>query len=307
MEMRRVIIGIAVLSVATLCALLINGMKGQNHSYNQVIAEGDSSFAQADWRTAIAHYNMARKLDPLDQKAISRLDSVNMYKCIDVDGNQYRTVKIDNQIWMAENLRTTRYANGDLIQLIKDNLEWRYTSKGAYSYYNNDISNYNKYGALYNAFVVYDDRNVCPCGWHVPNIQEWEALGSHTIGLEWSGSYTVSDYDSTVHTDSRPTGYVDKLKSINGWRNSMVSSAETIGFNALPGGRRIFSEPYFHLMGEDACWWTTPLWFRVRTDGFTNLSPRYCSVTNTDLSIGVDTYDNNGLSIRCVRDAIQPE
>ena len=86
----------------------------------------------------------------------------------DIDGNVYHTVKIGKQVWMAENLKTTRYQNGDSITLVADSTFWGRLRQGAYCNYNNDEKNSIIYGRLYNYYAVEDYRNVCPEGWEVP-------------------------------------------------------------------------------------------------------------------------------------------
>lgn len=95
----------------------------------------------------------------------------------DIDGNIYHTVKIGDQVWMAENLKTTKYRNGDPIPNVTDNEAWGDLNSGAYCCYNNDSSTYKGiYGALYNWFAVTDIRNIVPKGRHVPTDQEWGIL-----------------------------------------------------------------------------------------------------------------------------------
>ena len=94
-------------------------------------------------------------------------------KCIDIDGNVYRTVKIGKQWWMAENLKVTHYRNGDEIQHVTGYLEWKTLKSGAYCNYDNNPSYVPTYGRLYNWFAVDDSRNIAPQGWHVPSDSEY--------------------------------------------------------------------------------------------------------------------------------------
>ncbi len=92
----------------------------------------------------------------------------------DIDGNVYHSVRIGTQVWMVENLKTTRYRNGDTISnLITKKDWWRKLNSGAYCL-NNKVSE--DYGALYNWFAVADSRNISPVGWHVPTVAEWIIL-----------------------------------------------------------------------------------------------------------------------------------
>jgi len=87
---------------------------------------------------------------------------------IDVDGNEYPTVKIGSQLWMAENLRVTHYRVGDTIALVENAEEWEVLRTGAYCWYNNDERGHKiPYGALYNWYAVDDPRGLCPEGWLV--------------------------------------------------------------------------------------------------------------------------------------------
>lgn len=100
----------------------------------------------------------------------------------DVDGNTYTTVMIGTQTWMASNLRTSHYLNGDpIINGLATNFDWwgnflNYTYAGAYTFPEGDSTNDARYGKLYNNYVVDDNRGVCPTGWHVPNEDDWNTL-----------------------------------------------------------------------------------------------------------------------------------
>jgi hypothetical protein len=96
--------------------------------------------------------------------------------CTDYDGNNYETVIIGNQEWMSENLKTTHYNNGDVITHITNNGNWGSYDEGQYGVYNNNPSNADIYGNLYNWAVVADNRGVCPIDWHVPSDEEYKEL-----------------------------------------------------------------------------------------------------------------------------------
>ena len=94
----------------------------------------------------------------------------------DIDVNVYRTVKIGTQVWMAENLKTIKYRNGDPIPKVTVNASWVDLATGAYCWYNNDAANKATYGGLYNWFAVTDSRKIAPKGWHVASDAEWTIL-----------------------------------------------------------------------------------------------------------------------------------
>ncbi|MFM9005842.1 MAG: fibrobacter succinogenes major paralogous domain-containing protein, partial [Flavobacteriales bacterium] len=96
----------------------------------------------------------------------------------DQEGNSYRTVVIGGREWMAENLNTSIYRNGDAIPNVESSIQWAALTSGAYCYYQDDTANACPYGKLYNWFTCVDPRGLCPTGWHVPSSEAWEILAS---------------------------------------------------------------------------------------------------------------------------------
>lgn len=92
----------------------------------------------------------------------------------DFDGNTYSTRKFGKKIWMTENLRVTRFNNGDSIPLVIDNENWVNLHSPGYCYYYSNYDSIKTYGLLYNGFTI--EKNICPVGWHVPNEKEWRDL-----------------------------------------------------------------------------------------------------------------------------------
>jgi uncharacterized protein (TIGR02145 family) len=78
------------------------------------------------------------------------------------------------KLWMIENLRVTRFNNGDSIPLVLDNEKWVNLNSPGYCFYDNNLDSVNSFGLLYNGYVT--DTNVCPVGWHIPTEKEWIAL-----------------------------------------------------------------------------------------------------------------------------------
>lgn len=180
----------------------------------------------------------------------------------DFEGSLYKTVTIGKQVWLAENLNTTHYRNGDPIPEAKTTAEWEdcyKKEKGAWCYYNNDPSNGKKYGRLYNWYAVNDSRGLAPSGWHVPSDKEWQTLTA-TLGGE---SVAFS-----------------KLKS-------------TTGFSAISGGHRYYKDNSFYKIGEVGFWWsstkadTYKAWYTALHFGYSQ--------------VGRDNGGmNTGFSIRCI-------
>ena len=99
----------------------------------------------------------------------------------DIDGNIYKTVFIGKYQWMAENLKVSKYNDGTTIPQVRDNFDWKNLNKGAWCYYENDESNNDKYGKLYNWYAAMSTRNICPSGWRVPRNEDWGLIDSSFI------------------------------------------------------------------------------------------------------------------------------
>jgi len=166
----------------------------------------------------------------------------------DIDGNTYRTVKIGDQWWMAENLRVTHYRNGDAIPHITDGTEWSKLTTGAYCEYDNSSANVATYGRLYNWYAVSDNRNIAPAGWHVPSDAEWQTLVDY-LGGEFVAGGKMKEI-GTTHWDSPNQG-----------------ATNVSGFTALPGGYRS-SDGGFFTLGSTTYFWSSKelnsnhAWFR---------------------------------------------
>ena len=229
-----------------------------------------------------------------------RTNSVN-----DIDGNQYNVVKIGTQVWMKENLKTTRYRNGDLIGTTTPAtlvIEGESTPEYQWTYAGNE-SNVAAYGRLYTWYVATDCRNVCPKGWHVPTDAEWTTLTDYLInnGYGYGGGYKGMDIAKSMAATS---GWV--ADELPGSAGNDQRSNNSIGFTALPGGARL-EDGNFYEIGHCASWWSTtecggymqPLTgLRVIAPGgvFRDIYHDYCYINS------YCTNKNCGLSIRCLKD-----
>jgi len=209
--------------------------------------------------------------------------SISYGNMTDQDGHTYKTVAIGTQVWMAENLKTTKYRNGDPITNVTDNIQWKNLISGAYCNYDNNIQNTNIYGCLYNWFAVNDSRKIAPTGWHVPSDSEWKTL------IDYLGGPYVS---------------CDKLKETGTthWNSSNSGATNESGFTALPSGYRgkiIFGGAdlgyNFIYKGLFGIWWTS-------TDTLSIYAfERDLNTISVEVDWGYSTKDN-GYSIRCVKD-----
>ncbi len=207
---------------------------------------------------------------------------------VDVDGNVYTTVTIGTQVWMKENLKVSKYRNGDPIPTNLDNTSWQNTTSGAYAIYNNDAANNTTYGKLYNWYAVVDSRNLCPVGWHVPSDPEWKTLEIY-LGM------SVTDAD-IIGSRGSAQNIGGKLKSTSTlWTAPNTGATNESGFSGLPGGFRYVNGTYYGI-GYNGNWWsstetstTADAWGRDL--GYNNGSS---SRTNDD--------KQDGFSVRCLRD-----
>lgn len=204
-------------------------------------------------------------------------------KVRDIEGNEYQTVMIGNQEWMAENLRTTKFNDGSPIPLATSDHEWRNLISPAYCWYNNEESAYkNTYGALYNWYAVHTDK-LCPQGWHVPSEEEWYSLKAYLGGKTLAGGKLKSGRTSP---DDHPR-----------WKKPNAGATNESGFSALPGGFR-----YMHLsrigftgMGEYGKWWSS-------TETSTGVAWCRLMYSNYSYLSRFTTGKPEGMSVRCLKD-----
>lgn len=203
----------------------------------------------------------------------------------DQQGNVYRTIVIGTQEWMAENLKTGIYRNGEAIGEVTDNGQWQALASGAWSYYNNDPQRECPYGRLYNWFAVADPRNLCPSGWHLPSDAEWSALIGH---LDPANDPTA------VGTQSTTAGGSLKSAGQLYWQSPNTDATNTSGFSALPGGFRNVGGPFVAISGSG--WW----WSATAPDT-DNAYARQLTASGGNVN-RLSTDQNRGYAVRCVKD-----
>lgn len=190
----------------------------------------------------------------------------------DIDGNVYDTVVIGSQVWMVQNLKTTRYNDGTPIPTNLDNTEWEFAISGAYSIYDDSIQNNNTYGKLYNWYAV-NTGKLAPKGWHVPTESEWTTLAINLGGETIAGG---------------------KMKSTNLWNNPNTGATNSSGFSALPAGDR-YTAGFYSSKNEKTIFWTATSVNALQSE------TRVLLANNAGLLLNY-AHNYAGLSVRCIRD-----
>lgn len=193
----------------------------------------------------------------------------------DIDGNVYRIVTIGDQVWMVDNLKTTRFNDGTVIPLVSDSAQWANLTSAAYCWSDNDEATYKAtYGAIYNFFAV-ENAKLCPEGWHVPTIEEWNTLTDYFYGHEEAGSFLKEE--GTAH-----------------WVAPNAGATNESGFTALPGKFRSNNGP-FASFGYYAYYW-------MFNEYVADSSMTISMIFNTGKLKIAPQHKGSGLYVRCIKD-----
>jgi uncharacterized protein (TIGR02145 family) len=219
-------------------------------------------------------------------------------ECKDGDNNYYPVVQINTQLWMAENLKTTKYRNGvsigttnpynkDLTSEDTPKYQWAYAG---------DESNVATYGRLYTWYAVSDSRNVCPTDWHVPTDAEWTTLENYLIanGYNYDGATTGNKIAKALASTNLWNLYTGTgVVGIVG-NTDYPAKRNATGFTALPGGTRSYNGTYDGI-GKEGNWWSS-LEFSIYVAWFRSIYFSYGYVYREYI------VKHNGYSVRCLRD-----
>lgn len=246
------------------------------------------------WTVALGWKEKKASKSNIQKGPISNVSTSNSLEntVTDIDGNVYHIVKIGTQEWMVENLKTTRYRNGDLIgttiPATKD-ISTENSPKYEWAYAGNE-SNVDKFGRLYTWFVVEDKRGIAPLGWRVPTNADWEMLEKYLIGNGYN-------YDGSVYGDKIAKSLASKTEwhsfTDYGTIGSDLSKNNKSFFSAVPGGNRSIKGPFYSL-GDNAYWWSSKCstglsWYRSLSYNSRILYANFNSMVF-------------GFSIRCIKD-----
>lgn len=194
----------------------------------------------------------------------------------DQDGYVYKTIVIGNQEWMAENLNTSHYRNGDLIPVVSQQTSWVGLNTGASSWYENDSAAYHcPFGKLYNWYAVSDMRNICPSSWHIPTKAEWSSLEEYLGGDSIAGG---------------------KMKStIQSWSLNNIGASNSSGFSGILGASR-YDNGSFNFIGSFGGFY----WSSDKND---TTSAWLISLDIQSINSMQAVYAlNYGFSVRCIKD-----
>ena len=201
-------------------------------------------------------------------------DDPNEELITDIDGNIYHTAVIGNQKWMLENLKTTKYNDGEEIPNIEENKEWELMNSGACCNYDNLEANGELYGKLYNWHAI-NTGKLAPQGWRVATDNDWTVLIDYLGGQDVSGG-KIKEV-GTLHWDEPNTG-----------------ATNSSGFTALPGGMRYFNG-YFTGLNRGAVWWTST----AKNESYAWFRSIGCDIE----SVRRDIYGfQSGFLVRCIKE-----
>jgi uncharacterized protein (TIGR02145 family) len=221
----------------------------------------------------------------------------------DIDGNEYKIVELGTKWWMAENLKVTRYNNGDLIGTTNpatlDLFHTVYDGGTPPKYqwaYNGVESNAVVYGRLYTWYAVTDPRGVCPAGWHIPSNDEWLLLQNYLIanGFNYDGTTTENKIAKAM---AALTSWNSSAYEGSAGNTDYPGKRNASGFSGLAAGIR-FADGEFAGLGESANWFTSTNYYDDYDGifwgfGFYN--------TSWGLSAGTNDSEEDALSVRCVK------
>ena len=202
--------------------------------------------------------------------------SIQAQTVTDVDGNTYNTISIGNQTWLTENLKVTKYNDQVPISLVLDDASWSTQTEPAYCYYEGDIANSNVYGNLYNWHVVNNTKNVCPSGYYVPSIADWEELITFVGGNAVAGG---------------------KLKEmgLEHWLDPNTGADNSSSFTLLPSGWRANNNGFYENLSYMAFVWSS-----------TSVDAQSSSIIlvgyDSPACYTSDSHILTGLPIRCLKD-----
>jgi uncharacterized protein (TIGR02145 family) len=255
--------------------------------------EGYQTYSHVYTKDSLRLFNGSGNNSPL----LVELEKITTGTITDIDGNVYKTVKIGNQWWMAENLKVTHYLNRELIGTTSPatlDITGESAPKYQWAYAGNE-SNVATYGRLYTWFAVTDNRKVCPTGWHVPTNSEWTTMENYLManGYNYDGTITGNKYAKAL---AATTNWIISTSTTVGavGNTDYPDKRNATGFTALPGGIR-YGVGMFSGIDHEGNWWSSSE-ISAQTAW-----QRFMHCVKSDVYMG-GNGKGVGFSVRCVKD-----
>jgi uncharacterized protein (TIGR02145 family)/uncharacterized repeat protein (TIGR02543 family) len=195
---------------------------------------------------------------------------------MDKSGNIYDTIKIGNQVWMMENLKTNNYNDSTLINFVTDSATWCNSSTQGFCWYDNSYLYPNDYGFLYNWNAV-NSGKLAPAGWHIPTDSEWSVLVVNigSVGADWMAGGALKEVDTFY------------------WAPPNTGATNSTGFSARGGGSRDDAAAFSEIK-TNGYWWSA-----TEAD---NLTAWLRSISYSGQFLGRSNVSKKyGCSVRCIR------
>jgi uncharacterized protein (TIGR02145 family) len=270
--------------------LIMKGIISYNYSENIapyigliIVVDGEKQISN----TSNFQNQLSRKINSSETK----ITEIEENFVTDIDGNIYKTVRIGNRVWMAENLRTTRCNNGTELSIFKFNKHWPNINIPSYSWYNNDIKYKETFGALYNWYAI-NSNVLAPKGWHIATNDEWSELVDFLV----FESRTIKSVDDLGKALATTKGW-DESTNLNAIGNNPSTNNKT-GFSAIASGFRDFKGS-FENAGKDCNWWTAT---EENSFGSDFAWSRHLDYNKKKLESSSHCNKLEGFSVRCVKD-----
>ena len=193
----------------------------------------------------------------------------------------YKSVIIGTQEWMAEDLKNNSFCNEEPIPEVKETAQWITLKKAGWSYIDNDKEKNSSLGKLYNWYTVSDERNICPCGWHVPSYDDLMQLITFLGGEDKAGGAM------------KATGTIQSNTGL--WYEPNTGATDMSGFSGVPNGLR-GANGAFVFAPYNAWWWTS-------NGNYLDPEPSTYALINNNGKLFLGNSDKKfGIAVRCIKD-----
>lgn len=226
-----------------------------------------------------------------DSPTESKTIEIDFYECKDPDGNHYPVVVLGRQVWMAENLNSTKFRNGELIPEVQSSAHWNVSNGAARCFYQNDNILSVAYGQLYNFNAITDSRFLAPEGWRLPTDADFMSLD--TFLITQGHNFDLSQQENKIAVAVSSANFLWDISETEGTPGFQSGRNNSGGFGALPAGYRSAVGEFLHQQKLASFWTMTP---------FNNAYAWKRAIYNDRnyFSREIDLLQS-GFSVRCVR------